>query len=110
MPRLVETPISTSVLKSTIATASLSTDSPKMSAFSFGSAPVDEKIASVATGSTAEMSAANAADSIGVSSPCGPPSPQYSEKAVTPVAISVPANASARMPPRFEKKNEWLRL
>ena len=62
-------------LKSTIETASLRTDSPKISAFSFGSAPVEPKIASVATGSTAEMSAANAAASIGVSSPVEPPRP-----------------------------------
>jgi hypothetical protein len=59
----------------TIATASLSTDSPKMSEFSFGSAPVLEKMHRVATGSTAEMSAPKAQASSGVSRPLAPPSP-----------------------------------
>ena len=72
----VVSPTCTTVLKRTIATASLSTLSPKMSALSFGSAPVEEKTASVATGSTATMSAAKAHDSIGVSRPRSPPRPK----------------------------------
>mmetsp|Transcript_31047 Transcript_31047/g.75424 ORF Transcript_31047/g.75424 Transcript_31047/m.75424 type:complete len:236 (+) Transcript_31047:1110-1817(+) len=109
VPMLVVTPSCTTVLKRTIATASLSTDSPKMRAFSLGEAPDRVKMASVATGSTALISAEKASDSIGVSSPVLPPRPKYKTGAVIAKATSVPMNAKIRMEPMFEKNIEWLR-
>ena len=91
--KAVVEPIDTTVLNNTMATASFNTDSPKMRALSFGSAPVDVNIARVATGSTALTSAANAQDSIGVRSPWLPPSVKYNIGAMTLKATIVPKKA-----------------
>eukprot|EP00965_Chrysotila_dentata_P192625 6175288-Pleurochrysis_carterae.AAC.6 len=76
IPMVVFVPSETTVLNRTIAIASLSTDSPKMSACSRASAPTERKTERIATGSTATISAAKAAASIGVNMPPSPPSPK----------------------------------
>mmetsp|Transcript_65000 Transcript_65000/g.155064 ORF Transcript_65000/g.155064 Transcript_65000/m.155064 type:complete len:206 (-) Transcript_65000:342-959(-) len=100
------------VWKSTIATASLSTDSPKTSAYSCASTFNDPRTARVATGSVAESNAPKSSASLGEAESmpvmCPLDAKPNSDMPVINAATTVPTTARRTIAEKFLKKSLWF--